>query len=282
MVIDVELLDDPTSALRTAGAFLAGDPVRHNLILTLLETRVRHPTPGRYWVMSTGGEADRSVVGVALQSPASYSATITPMPREAAIAAVDAIVDAGISLPGVMGEPATAAAFAGHWTERTRSAAVPTAGQRLYEVEHVVEPRPSAGAPAVAAVHDRDHLVRWFGEFALETGSPPEVAAAAVDRRLPAGLIWLWSDGDDHVAMTAVSDPVAGVARIAPVYTPRRQRGRGYASNLVAHVSSGVLAAGNRCMLYTDLANPTSNAVYRALGYRAVDEAVRYTFTAKT
>lgn len=282
MAVDVEQLDDPHAVLRTAGAFLAGDPVRHNLILTLLETRAREPETGRYWVMSTGAEGSRSVVGVALQSPTTYAATITPMPRAAAVAVVDAVVDAGIDVPGVMGEPAAAAAFAGHWTERTRSVAAPTAGLRLYEVVDVIDPRPAPGGPVPAKPTDRELLVSWFDAFAVETGSPPEAATAAVDRRLPAGHISLWRDGGEAVAMTAVSEPVAGVARIAPVYTPRRLRGRGFASNLVAHLSRRVLDAGQRCMLYTDLANPTSNAVYRALGYTAVDEAVRYTFTTKS
>jgi predicted GNAT family acetyltransferase len=46
----------------------------------------------------------------------------------------------------------------------------------------------------------------------------------------------------------------------------------------VAALSARVLAAGQRCILYTDRANPTSNAVYRRLGYRAVSEGLRYEF----
>ena len=30
--------------------------------------------------------------------------------------------------------------------------------------------------------------------------------------------------------------------------------------------------------LYTDLGNPTSNAIYRAIGYEAVAELLRYRF----
>ena len=80
------------------------------------------------------------------------------------------------------------------------------------------------------------------------------------------------------VAMAGVFDAVAGVARIGPVYTPPDRRGRGYASALVAEVSDAVLTRGQRCILYTDLENPTSNAIYRALGYRAVAEALKYRF----
>jgi len=75
-----------------------------------------------------------------------------------------------------------------------------------------------------------------------------------------------------------LSEPVSGVVRVGPVYTPTERRNSGYASALVAGVSSGVRSRGQRCMLYTDLANPTSNSVYQALGYRAVAEALRYAF----
>jgi predicted GNAT family acetyltransferase len=33
-------------------------------------------------------------------------------------------------------------------------------------------------------------------------------------------------------------------------------------------------------MLYTDLANPTSNAIYQALGYRRVGDSISITFSA--
>ena len=73
--------------------------------------------------------------------------------------------------------------------------------------------------------------------------------------------------------------PIAGGARIGPVYTPPEERGRGYASNLVANVSAGALERGaGACYLYTDLGNPTSNTIYRRLGYRQVAESSMIVF----
>ena len=43
---------------------------RHNVILTLLHTRVAHPEPGRYWVV----DVDRRTAGVIFQSPLDYGA----------------------------------------------------------------------------------------------------------------------------------------------------------------------------------------------------------------
>ena len=65
--------------------------------------------------------------------------------------------------------------------------------------------------------------------------------------------------------------PTPNGIRIGPVFTPAAHRGRGFATSLVAHVSADRLVEGRRfCFLYTDLANPTSNAIYRRIGYSQV------------
>ena len=65
-----------------------------------------------------------------------------------------------------------------------------------------------------------------------------------------------------------------GVSRVQLVFTPPELRGHGFASACVAVVTARELAAGRTPMLYTDLANPTSNAIYQRIGYRWVTEAV--------
>lgn len=63
------------------------------------------------------------------------------------------------------------------------------------------------------------------------------------------------------------------------VYTPREKRGKGYASACVAAMSQLLLNQGRKyCFLYTDLANPTSNHIYQAIGYEPVCDADMYRF----
>jgi len=265
--------DDPHLALDRAGPYLVEDPVRNNLILTLLHSRVAHPEPGRYWIVT---DPDR-VRGVVFQSPLSFVATVTPMADEATACAVDAIVDAGTGLPGVHGEATTAARFAGRWSERTKSPAHPVQGQRLYELEHPGTPRAVGGSMRPAERRQRSLLIEWLEAFQLETGQSAESPTEVVDRRLPAGHLWVWDD-QGPVALAAISAPVVSVCRIGPVYTPPERRTSGYASALVAAVSNTALARGERCILYTDLGNPSSNSIYRAIGYQCVSEVLRYRF----
>jgi hypothetical protein len=104
MVTEVVFAEDPAFVLKRAGKFLASQPVLHNLLLSLLHARIAHPEPGRYWLVEKGQE----VAGVVVQSPLTFAATFTPMDARATESVVGAIAEAGICLPGVNGDAATA------------------------------------------------------------------------------------------------------------------------------------------------------------------------------
>lgn len=272
VALRVSKLEDPAQVLAEARTFLLGEPVLHNLVLTLLEARRRWPQPGRYWVAWT----DSYVTGVAFQSPESFEATVTPMSPDTARAVAEAVAAEAPSWPGVNGEAATTALIAGQWAESTKRPAVPWQGQRLYEARAIRDRQGVSGALRQAGPADRDLLLEWVGAFHDEaTPGEPGRPEAVVDARLPAGHMWVWDDGEPR-SMTTLTPPVAGVVRVQAVFTPRGDRGRGYAGSLVSALSEDVLAKGNTPALYTDLGNPASNSVYRRIGYRCVAEIVRY------
>jgi predicted GNAT family acetyltransferase len=78
-------------------------------------------------------------------------------------------------------------------------------------------------------------------------------------------------------------EPVIGISRavrIGPVYTPRSHRGRGFASAAVAELSRRLLADGRSwCLLFADVENPTSMALYRRIGFADVCLYREYRFT---
>jgi uncharacterized protein len=273
MEINIHFSEDPASVLSSAGEFLASQPVLHNLILTLLHARVAQPESGRYWVAMERGKA----VGVALQSPVTYAATLTPMDSRVAGILVDAIAEAGISLPGINGEAATAASFAGHWGERYKSAATPFQGNRLYELLELGEAADIRGELRQAVPSDRSLMIEWNRAFQKEIGEPEQDTELRVDKWLAAGRMWVWDDGE-AMSMAVGSQPVEGVVRVAGVYTPADKRKRGFAEACVHALSKRIRDDGFRSVLYTDLGNPTSNSIYRRIGYRAVAEVLRYRF----
>ena|SRR6266849_594786 len=120
-------------------------------------------------------------------------------------------------------------------------------------------------------------MIEWTRAFQAEVGEPADDADVRVDRGLAAGNLWLWDHGE-AMSMAVSRGPVEGVVRVAGVYTPAGKRKRGYAEACVYALSQRLREAGFRCILYTDLANPTSNSIYRRIGYRAVAEVLRYRF----
>lgn len=273
MAINILSSDDPAWILSKSKVFLTSDPVRHNLILTLLNERIAWPKPGRYWLATDNDD----VIGVAFQSPLDFPLTVTPMVDEATIALVAAISESSVLLPGVSGEATTAACFAGQWTECCGVAATPTEGQRIYEATKVETPAVKGGYLRPAEADDCELLIDWVEKFYIDVGAPREGLSGGVERRLAAGQFWLWDD-EGEVSMASHSQMTAGVTRMQTVYTPPNKRGRGYASACVSGLSRHLIERGYRCMLYTDLGNPTSNAIYRHVGYTAVSEGLRYSF----
>ena len=274
MPVNVTFSDDPARVLTEAGPFLQSEPVLHNVILSLLQERAATPQPGRYWVAST----NKTISGVVFQSPPTFAATITPMPPDAVAAIIDAIVAADVALPGVIGDATTASQFAGEWTERRKSAAHPHEGQRIYELGELQEGRSVDGRLRVATATDRDVIQAWFRAFESETGGAGGDTGRNVDVRLSAGQYRIWEHDTAPVSMSWASPPVAGVSRIGAVYTPPDKRNRGYAEACVRELSRLLQQQDVRCMLFTQLDNPTSNAIYRRIGFRAVAEALRYRF----
>ena len=73
------------------------------------------------------------------------------------------------------------------------------------------------------------------------------------------------------VTTTAITREMENICTIAVVYTPPYFRRKGYATACVAAVTKIGLEKGyKKCVLYTDLANPTSNSIYMKMGYEPI------------
>ncbi len=92
------------------------------------------------------------------------------------------------------------------------------------------------------------------------------------------GRLWVW-DHEGPVSIASCGNPTDNAMQIGTVYTPPALRGKGYASAVTASLSERLLEQGySFCCLDTDLANPTSNKIYRQIGYEPVSDSRRYSF----
>ncbi len=264
---------DRGEAFRAAQSFLEADPLRNCVVMEILCQPQPGGDDGRFWWVDDGSR----VCGFVAQHTAASNALASPMHPEAADAVAATIADSGVDLPGVSADAATAALFAGKWTERTDGAAAPCYAQRICEAGSLLAPKSAEGRLRRAVETDADELIDWLDEFGTETGDPVPDSGWLIRQRLSERELWVW-DCDGSVSMAARTPAVAGVSRVQAVFTPRQHRGRRFAANVVAAITGAILEDGLRPMLYTDLANSTSNSLYRSLGYRAVEEVTRYRF----
>jgi len=274
---EVHASEDVTEALAATATYLSTEPVAHNVVHTVMQERAAHHEPGRYWWVTRDGQVE----GVALQSPHGLSASLTPIPLAALDSIVATMAADAPDLPGITAEAATASAFAGRWTEHRGIGAVPVEGQRLYRLATLAPPEDPGGRLRVATADETELLVSWWRGLAADMGeTPPKVGDHEfLVRRISENQIWVWEYGEHPVSMARVSAPAARAVRIGFVYTPPEHRRRGYAAASVAALSARSLATGaQECLLYTQLSNPTSNGIYRRMGYEAVGEVLAYRF----
>ena len=275
---------DTAGFLAAAGDFLRADPARNTVMLSvtedlLLKAAASAETLFGWW------QPDGDQVGAAFMHTPDYPLLLSRVSGPAAAAlARDLTADSGTGrrIPGVNVGQEGADAFAAAWRDRTGNAVAVYRRMRLFRLGELISPRPwPEGTARLAAGTERDLLARWFGAFAREVGDPPgQDHSGAAAGRLAYGGLTVWEAGGVPVSVAGRTRAVAGMVRVGPVYTPPELRGRGYAGAATAALSQAALDAGLReVVLYTDLANPTSNALYQRLGYRPVEDRVVLSFT---
>lgn len=224
---------------------------------------------------------DGRIVGLAMHIPP-HPVFLSRMPDGAGALLARAIGQTGRRLPGVNGALGPTAAFAGAWQAGTGQASKVVTAMRMYRLGELVRPLGVPGGPSPAtAPGDVALVAAWLGSFHDEVhpDAPVEDWRVMAERRIATGQVHLWRAGGVPVALAAVSAPAAGVARVWHVYTAVGARRRGYGSAITAHVTAAALAGGAKhVVLYTDLANPTSNRIYQAIGYRPHHDAEERTF----
>ncbi|MBC3988599.1 GNAT family N-acetyltransferase [Streptomyces sp. AC563] len=266
--------DDNGAFRATAGPFLRERPDEHTVLISLAAS-LHDVGPDRYgdqpprygWWRGPDG----AVSGAFVWTPP-YPVQLSPMAPAVAADLAARLLDGSGQLVGVGGQQAAAEAFAARWARATGGAWRVTGRQRLYRLGALVPPSPMPpGRARRATREDRGFLLGWFEAYHRDLGEDPADSQRALDDRLGYGGCALWEVDGVPVSMASVTRASGGMARVNGVYTPDALRGKGYAGAVVTAVSREALDAGvPRVLLFADVANPTSNALYQRLGYRVV------------
>ena len=254
------------------------DPIAHTLELTLLGGDALGDDPLLLTIWSDGRP-----VGAALQTPP-YPLVCNGIPAEAVGAVIACLVEKRPELPGVRGVRSMALDFATAWQAVTGCTPVVDTEERLYRLAALQAPEGVAGSDRLATADDRDLLVDWVSQFLSEafSGVRNDGGAEFVDTADRRGdRFTLWTVDDVPVSMAMLRAPASGVSRIGPVFTPIAGRGNGYGSAVTAAASRLAHRSGTgEVVLFADLANPVSNAIYQRIGFQGVADSARIDFRA--
>ncbi|MEU2021891.1 GNAT family N-acetyltransferase [Streptomyces sp. NPDC016469] len=276
---------DVHSFLARAGDFLRSRPALHTVTLTVcagLRARGSQAYGDEAPVFGVL-ERDGEVRAAYFRTPP-RPLIVTPLTPEEAGSLAAHLEAVGDPVPGINADATTAAAFAEAW--RTLTGAEPRLQERLrlYRLGELQRPEPvPEGRARVAEARDRELVARWYAQFVRDIdGGGAQDPGAWADAHIADRAITFWETPDGTpVSMAGLTALVAGQIRVAPVYTPEHLRRRGYAGAATTEAGLTALARGaEQVLLFTDLANPTSNALYQRIGYRPVTDFAVYDLTA--
>ncbi len=267
---------EPADFLARAQLFLRAAEAENVLMLGLCDPGGSRRFDGSCYLATV--EEDQAVVACALRTPP-HGALLTRADRQALELLVADLAGTYPDLPAAAGPEPAIKDFAQSWSARTGTTARLAMRMRVFEARRVVQPALPSGMFRAATEADLPTATQWveafFAEVNLDDPSDPRKVAR---EQIIEGRLFIWEDSGP-VSMAAWAGRTGRTVRVNSVFTPPRHRGRGYASACVAWLTRRLLNEGlASCCLYTDLANPTSNKIYQAIGYRPVCDASEHHF----
>lgn len=280
----IELLTSARDFLSRTLALRTADPFRTN-ILGSVATSVADGSltyDDYLWWIATNELGQ--VVGAAMRT-APHGMVLSPMSSHAISELALAVSKHDDALPSVSGPTSVVVDFIENY-RKTLSAG--SQRRSALEEEHLLYALTELSMPWVggkmntATQEDFGFLLDWYRNFGDDTGVFMPNPEGSIRAGLGRGSYRFWVVGEERVSMAGhaplVDTPDGKIARIGPVYTPPEHRRNGYAGALTAAVSRELLDFGARVMLYTDAENPTSNSIYRKIGFEMISQNVLYTF----
>ncbi|RAP76089.1 GNAT family N-acetyltransferase [Paenibacillus montanisoli] len=187
-------------------------------------------------------------------------------------------------IPGVITEKTLAEFFAKEYTLRKGITFKTTMSQRIYELTAVNPDIQKVGI--VRLLDEKDiHFFPYWAEAFYAAGSYGKTEMSIPQDadpylyRIASKKLYILEDNGIPVSMAGYTREMQTAIGVAFVYTPPYERRKGYATSIVAQISQLALDKGfTKCVLYTDLANPTSNSIYQNLGYMPICDSLQLKF----
>lgn len=191
------------------------------------------------------------------------------------------LVENHVQVPGAVGPANATARFAAAWTDSVGCRTAVSMRQMIHRIASVNEISAAPGRLILADSKHEGLVAHWLQDFArvAPEDMTRQQALLAARAAISESRVYLWTC-NEPVSMAAWTRPTRHGVAVTWVYTPPHCREKGYATSAVAALTRLLLQKGYEfCTLYTDLANPISNSIYRRIGYVPIQESVVYDFS---
>lgn len=236
------------------------------------------------WIMATISDSSGILLTAIMTPPNNITlyATDNIINPEAVKCLIDGLK--GCEIPGVTTEKTLAECFAGEYTAQKGLNVEITMSQRIYELTAINPDVKQFGSVRLLDENDMHFFPYWLEAFnaagiygKTEMSIPHD--AGLYRYRLSAKKLYVLEVDGIPVSMAGYTREMQTAIGVAFVYTPPYYRGNGYATSCVAQISRLAFDKGySKCVLYTDLLNPTSNSIYQKIGYVPVCDSLMLSF----
>lgn len=273
--------NDPFQYYQKVESYLVRQEAVHCLILGISKGLYRaetNPANTPYLVVV---EKDKTVIATAIQTPPRKLILAKSSNTKAIELIAQDLATDSQSLPGIIASKAEAETFVKTWQCLEKKSSKLEMAMRIHQLEKVKAINKASGSLRITIESDRILLTDWIQAFVKEALGDNELKSDSqlwFDRHLENKSLFIWQDNEAAVSMAACSGATSNGIRINAVYTPPKYRGKGYATSCVAEMSQKLLNQYKYCFLFTNLANPTSNHIYRKIGFLPICDIDSYSF----
>lgn len=291
LILEISLSHDPLDFLEKSSEQLYKFETENCLILGLLgrlqnnRNLFGHKDPNFFTISFKDNDY------YAIQTPPHNILIAHPFPEELIPQLIDYLKLKKLEIPGITAEVNLARCFSQSYTNKNDKCASVEMNQKIYDLTHVNEDLLGLEGKDFRKAHESelDLITNWMFEFCKEAVPRNETLQKSdfiseqkenFRTAIKEEQFWLLTENKIPKTMARSSGGSANTRMISGVFTPREFRNNGYASICVANLSHRILKSGKKkCILFTDLSNPTSNNIYKNIGYKEVSESIMIKFS---
>jgi len=190
--------------------------------------------------------------------------------------------DNKIDLMGVFGREDIAHAFSKLYGKPI----LKTKGMLSHKLDVLKQINIIEGSFEVCSFTDENQLIEFIEEFHIELNYFPkkdkEEIKSTCLKLINEKRIFKWVKDNEIVSIAAIVRNTNNIGIIGGVYTPKQNRGKGYATSIVYNLSKHILNIGYKYSgLFTDIDNPTSNKIYKKIGYESESKFIQIIYKDK-